>query len=349
MSFQSSSETVTNTETPMKLVPCVDRDRFDAFVAASPYGHVHQTFEWGEIKSRFGWEPLRFLAEKDGCVVGAVSLLKTKRRGVPMLYASRGPVVDYGDPALVRELLAKLAEVAIREKVYFLRLSPAAPDGDSAVVGALQETGYLLSRKPIQHTSTMILNLAGRTEADLLASFHEKTRYNIRLAAKNGVEVRAGGVGDIEVFHSLLKKMSERQGIEIFPPEFFTAVLSELVPRSMAVLYLATCGGRPAGAIFNLHFAGKSWYMWGGFDFQFRKEMPSYALHWSAIQDGLRLGLKVYDFQGIPENPTPQNPLWGIYNFKKGFRGDIVRWLGEWDLPARCAPLYKAARAIGAV
>src|SRR6185312_8846119 len=101
----------------------------------------------------------------------------------------------------------------------------------------------------------------------LLASFHEKTRYNIRLAAKNGVEVRKGGAADIGIFHSLLTKMSERQDVEIFPPEFFEAVFSELVPRSMAALYIAECGGSPAGAIFNLRFAGKSWYMWGGFDY----------------------------------------------------------------------------------
>jgi len=130
-----------NTKGKLELTPCADRERFDAFVAASPYGHVHQTFEWGEIKSRFGWKPLRFLAEKDGRVVAAAALLKTKRRGVTRLYASRGPVVDYGDGALVRELLAALSVLAVRLIALFLRVSPAVPYGDAAAAAALSEAG----------------------------------------------------------------------------------------------------------------------------------------------------------------------------------------------------------------
>ncbi len=89
--------------------------------------------------------------------------------------------------------------------------------------------------------------------------------------------------------------------------------------------------------------------MWGGFDYEHRKRMPSYALHWAAIQDCLRDGLKAYDFQGMPENPGPEDPLWGIYNFKKGFRGETVSWIGEWDRPVRLSPLYKAANRWGFV
>jgi lipid II:glycine glycyltransferase (peptidoglycan interpeptide bridge formation enzyme) len=336
-------------EPKVRLVPCDDRGRFDAFVAASPFGHIHQSYEWGQIKSGSGWKPLRYLAEKEGRVVAAVSLLKTRRRGVTVLYASRGPVVDYSDGELVRALLRELEGVARREKAHFLRVSPAVRADDASVAAALRDGGFLKARKPLQHTSTALLNLAGRSPDELLASFHEKTRYNIRVAAKNGVEVRRGGEADVAVFQSLLLKMSERQEVEIFPPEFFAAVYRELAPRSMAALYLAYWEGRPTGGIFILRFAGKAWYMWGGFDYAHRKRMPSYALHWAAIRDCLSEGMKVYDFQGMPENPAPGDPLWGIYNFKKGFRGEIVRWLGEWDKPFRWAPLYKAAHRLGAV
>lgn len=333
----------------MELIACADRDQFDGFVASSQYGHIHQTFEWGEIKSQFGWEPLRFLARHEGRIVAAVSLLKTTRRGVPLLYASRGPVIDYGRPELVAPLLAALADVARRENVFFLRVSPAVPNTDADVLSTLQNSGFLQARKPTQHTRTMLLPLSGRTAEELMGSFHEKTRYNIRLAAKNGVEVRQGGEADIPVFHGLLRKMSERQDVEIFPLEFFTAVHRALAPKQMAKLYLAYCEGRPAGAILILRCAGKAWYMWGGFDYEYRRQMPSYALHWAAIQDCLRDGLQVYDLQGMPEDPTPQDPLSGIYNFKKGFRGDVVRWLGEWDRPVRLAPLYRAASRLGLV
>jgi peptidoglycan pentaglycine glycine transferase (the first glycine) len=333
----------------IKLLACDDREKFNAFVASSPYGHIHQTFEWGEIKARSGWTPLRFLAEQDGRVVAAVSLLKTTRRGIPVLYASRGPIVDYANAGLAAEVLAKLGDVARRENVLFLRVSPAVPKSDATTLGVLESGGFLRARKPLQHTSTTCLSLAGRSAAELLGSFHEKTRYNIRLAAKNGVEVRKGSEADIGTLHALLLKTGERQSVETFPPEFFADVFRALAPKGMASVYLAYCGAEPAGAIFILRFAGKAWYMWGGFDYLYRQKMPSYAAHWAAIQDCLADGLSVYDFQGMPENPTPKDPLWGIYNFKKGFRGDMIQWIGEWDLPTRLAPLYRAANRLGVV
>jgi peptidoglycan pentaglycine glycine transferase (the first glycine) len=332
----------------MELVPCADRARFDAFVAASPNGHVHQTFAWGDVKAQFGWTPLRLVAEREGRVVAAVSLLKTTRRGIPVLYASRGPVADWGDRELAAGLLDALGALARREGVAFVRISPAVPAGDDATRALLAGGGWLRARKPLQHTATSVLRLEGRSPEELLASFHEKTRYNIRLAAKSGVEVRKGGEADLDVLHGMLVKTGERQGIETFPPGFFKAVHRALAPAGMAVPYLAYAEGRPAGGLLLLRLAGKAWYMWGGFDYEQRKRMPSHALHWTAIQDCLRDGVKTYDLQGMPEDPG-DDPLQGIHNFKRGFRGDDVSWIGEWDRPARLAPLYRAAHAWGLV
>jgi peptidoglycan pentaglycine glycine transferase (the first glycine) len=331
----------------MELKPCTDMNSFNNFVCSSAYGHIHQTFEWGEIKSHFGWKPLRYTAEENGQIVATISVLKTYKQGIPILYASRGPVLDYENYNAVNFLLPKLQDIARQEKALFLRISPAVRKSNEGIRNLLEKNKYIPARNPQQHTVTMLLNLENTDPETLLKSFHEKTRYNIRLAFKKGVTVApCTDEKDIDVFYKLLQQMSKRQDYELFPLEFYKTVFRVLVPKNMATLYLAYFGGKIVGGIFNLHCANKTWYMWGASDHDHRQYMPNYALHWTAIQDAFSKGIKTYDFQGIPEDTDPKNPMWGFYNFKKGFNGETVRWVGEWDIPGRLKTLYMVANKL---
>ena len=48
--------------------------------------------------------------------------------------------------------------------------------------------------------------------------------------------------------------------------------------------------------------------------------------------------IKIYDLWGIPVNPKEGHPLWGVYRFKKGFRGKMVKFVGAYDFPY--SPLF---------
>ena len=65
-------------------------------------------------------------------------------------------------------------------------------------------------------------------------------------------------------------------------------------------------------------------------------------------------GCTIYDLWGIPDevgaNPDAytepeswgEGGLWGVYRFKQGFGGQVVRYTGAWDMPlsnpgTRCA------------
>ena len=77
--------------------------------------------------------------------------------------------------------------------------------------------------------------------------------------------------------------------------------------------------------------------------------MPTYLLQWEAIRWAKQKGCKVYDMWGIPDFPegeledqfmTRSDGLWGVYRFKRGFGGKIVRTVGAWDRVYR-PMLYK--------
>lgn len=331
----------------MELKPVKDSQKFNDFVNQSPYGHIHQTFEWGEIKSHFGWTPLRFIAEDKGRVVATISLLKMYKMGLPILYASRGPILDYEDYNTANFILPQLRIIARKEKVMFLRISPAVRRSNEGIKKMLEKNKFTLAGNPQQHQVTMALPLEGKTPEQLLESFHHKTRYNIRLSLKKGVEVRkCKDIAEIDDFYKIMQQMAKRQNYKLFSLDFYKTVYKVLVPKKMAELYLAFYEGKLIGGLFNLNFAQKSWYMWGASNYQHRHLMANYGLHWAAIQDALAKDLKFYDFQGIPENLDPKSPMYGFYNFKKGFQGETIKWIGEYDICVNFKSLYKFANKL---
>ncbi|TDT63621.1 peptidoglycan bridge formation glycyltransferase FemA/FemB family protein [Fonticella tunisiensis] len=86
-----------------------------------------------------------------------------------------------------------------------------------------------------------------------------------------------------------------------------------------------------SGAIY-LNYAGKGWYLYGASHNILRDTMPNFLMQWSMIQDSIDLNCYMYDFRGVSGDLSPENPLYGLYKFKKGFNGDFVEFIGELDL-----------------
>jgi lipid II:glycine glycyltransferase (peptidoglycan interpeptide bridge formation enzyme) len=68
-----------------------------------------------------------------------------------------------------------------------------------------------------------------------------------------------------------------------------------------------------------------------------RERMPNHALQWEAILRAKAVGCGSYDLWGAPDVFEPSDPLWGVYRFKQGWGGQVVRQIGAWDLPVRPA------------
>src|SRR5512136_634161 len=107
----------------MTLQIVTDPTRWNTSLAALPYRHVLQTWEWGQFKSRWGWTPRYFLDEEHTAAAlvlrRAFSPLKLK-----ILYVPKGPALDYSDSALVNQVLGDLAAVARRDRAIFVKIDP---------------------------------------------------------------------------------------------------------------------------------------------------------------------------------------------------------------------------------
>ncbi|HEX6509634.1 MAG TPA: peptidoglycan bridge formation glycyltransferase FemA/FemB family protein [Chloroflexota bacterium] len=325
-----------------------NRNTWNRFVATSPNGHILQSWEWGELKSKTGWEPVRLALVQRGEIRGAAQILL---RSLPygfgtLAYVPRGPVLDFEDPVLFRAMLDALREVAAKRRVVSLKIEPEATE-PSPLAEKLERMG-LAPAPPVQMRSTIWVDVSSPDE-EILARQKQKTRYNIRLAAKRGVVVRAGGVEELAAWYEMYASTARRDGFTIHDLNYYHLVLQLLQPAEMANLLLAYHDDELLAGIFVFSLGAKAQYMYGASSDHKRNLMAPYLVQWEGMRWAKTRGASVYDLWGIPDRLDERDELWGVYRHKRGYGGDIVRYVGAFDFvrsPLQHLALERVARPL---
>lgn len=86
-----------------------------------------------------------------------------------------------------------------------------------------------------------------------------------------------------------------------------------------------------SGAIY-LTWGNKAWYLYGASHNILRDTMPNFLMQYEMIKDSIDNNCSIYDFRGVSGDLNEDNPLYGLYRFKKMFNGDFVEFIGEYTL-----------------
>lgn len=309
---------------------------YEAFVQSHPKGNFAQSSMWAKQKAAWTWRAIACRGE-DGKIKGTVSFLIRKMPGFgrSMMYASRGPVCDIGDFDTMNELFDAAKALAKEFKAYVIKIDPDVPSSETEFADYMKNYGFQVKEggvrfEAIQPKYVFRLYLNGRSEEELLASFHQKTRYNIRLAERKGVEVRICGKEMIPEFSRLMLETGVRDGFVTRPAEYFANMLDNLGEHCR--LYMAFVEDRPIAGTLAIWYGDKVWYLYGASSNEDRNYMPNYLLQWSMIRWAVEKGSRVYDFRGVPGDVGEDHPLYGLVKFKRGFNGDYTAFVGEMDL-----------------
>jgi len=327
-----------------------EKTLFNTFIAGHPEGHAMQLWEWGDIKGRTGWRPWRLILEEHGAVVAAATVLERPLPifKAPLFYAPRGPVADLRQEALLKALWEAVAQKARERRAILFKIDPEVPAGDRELEDLLRTAGFrLLATGPnfegIQPRYVFRLDIRPDAQT-LLANMHQKTRYNIRLAAKKGVVVRTGTRDDLSVFYRVLQETTERDNFLVRSLTYFEDLYDTLVPAGYAELFIGEYAGVVVAGALAFTVGDKAWYVYGASSNAHRNVMPNYLIQWTMIQWAQSRGCTLYDFRGVSGDLNENNPLYGLYKFKKGFNGEFTEFIGEWDLVYRPV-LYKLWQA----
>ena len=316
---------------------------YEAFIQSHPKGNFAQSYLWGKQKPAWIWKAIAVRGE-DGAIKGtmAVMIRKMPMVGKTLMYACRGPVCDLDDKETFGQLLEGAKALAKEYKSYVIKIDPDVPSSNTAFADMLQSFGFRSKEggknfEAIQPRYVFRLDVDGKTEEELQAGFHQKWRYNIRVALKKGVEVKICGKEMVPAFADLMLTTGVRDGFVTRQPEYFAAMLDNLGEHCR--LYMAFHEGTPIAGTLAIHYGDKVWYLYGASSNEHRNLMPNYLLQWCMIQWAVETGCRVYDFRGVSGDISEDNPLYGLYRFKKGFGGDFTEFVGEMDLVLN-KPIY---------
>lgn len=317
------------------------RDEWNAFVRASQYPSVMQSWQWGRLKAATGWHPMIVAVEDDGEIAAGAMVLSRPipHLGRSLLYAPRGPVLDWSDADLFARLLAEMRAEARNVGGIALKIDPRVPmqRGDVARMIEAADFAFTGSDDPdlggTQPRYVMKTDL--RPEPDeIMAGFHSKWRYNIRLAERRGVTVREGAREDLPAFHELLEDTAERDEFRVRDYAYFERIFDLLVEDGLAKLFVAELEGQVVAGVLIFVMGDEAVYVYGGSDPEAYKHMPNHRLHWEIMLWAREHGCTAYDFRGVSKevDGEPVGELGGLNRFKRGFNAQYIEYIGEYDL-----------------
>jgi len=299
-------------------------------------GNFTQSLEWIDLKANWGHE-IVVSRNENGEIVGAMLILMQKLPvfGWNLLYSPHGPVCDYHNKAVMKDLLDGAKEVAKLHRGFMIKVDPCVRETDEETIREFTDLGYTYEpgKKDFETIQVRfnygLTDIYGKTEEEVLMSFTQKTRYNIRVAMKHGVECKICDKSYLPEFYRLMKVTAVRDNFIPRPLSYFEKMMDVFGDKLR--LYMCFYEGVAVSGAICVQMAGKTWYVFGASDNQYRNVMPNYLMQWSMIKWAIEGNCFLYDFLGIPVNADPNSPMIGVYRFKKGFNGEILGYVGEFD------------------
>ncbi len=318
-------------------------DEWNEFIARCPHGNVLQCWEWGELKQYTGWQPLPVAATENGQIVAACLILKRRLPLIAgcLLYAPRGPVLDFANEPAWKKLLDEIRNLAETHRAMALKVDPAISTDRDEVASILSTSGF----RPVSYEGefggiqpryVMKVDISGNIE-EVLADFKSKTRYNVRLAERRGVTTRDGQREDVADFYEILETTANRDGFAIRDISYYYDIWDVIIARDLGKMFLAYVEDELVAGTIAFTLGHQAWYVYGASSNRHRNLMPNYLLQWRMIQWAKQRGCTVYDMRGVAREVDGEAPgeLAGLNRFKQGFAAQYVEYIGEWDLVFR--------------
>ena len=312
---------------------------FKEFLEHHPRCNFQQSLEWGEVKTSWIKEVI-LSCSQDGKIRGSLTVWIRK---MPifgnLMYVARGPVCDLHDKDILSDLKEGADTLAKKYKAFVLRMEPDVEKDDQKFREIVTDLGFEIKddskdfKDEIQPRFVFQLDLKGKDKDTIFNEFQSKTRYNVRLAIKKGVEIKEGTREDLKVFHDIMVETGKRDNFLIRSLSYFEKMYDELVPTGHMKLLMAYHEGQAISGIITIMYGNKTWYLYGASSNTKRNLMPNYLLQWTMIQDAIDRGNDMYDFRGVSGVVDENHPQYGLYRFKKGFNARFVEFIGEVYIP----------------
>ena len=332
----------------MEIKEITNKNEWEGFLAQCGQKTFLHSWNWGEFQESLGQRVLRFgiIAPQslinadstqisadtaridtgeDELVAVALVIKHVARRG-SFLLVPHGPTSKSQIPnpksQIMEVLLKELKELAKKEKVDFIRVSPIW-ERTMENEKIFRDLGFRLRPLHTHPESSWKFNIEA-PEEQILEGMRKTTRYLIKQAQKkNEIEIfQSFDIKDVEVFNNMHLEVVKHQKFVPFSLEYFKKEFMAFSPDNQMALFFAKYQGRIVAASYGVFWSGMAFYHHAALLPEYKKIPASYLLQWAAIKESKKRGCKVYDFWGYSDPVKyPNHPYSGPTLFKMGFGG----------------------------
>ncbi len=279
--------------------------------------HFLQTKYWAQVRSQMGWEA-EWIDD---------ALLLTRKLPLDMRFGYM-PQVD-----LTTLNWEKLQQYAKQHHLTHIQLDPDNLARDYVLPVDTAERYGLQKTAPLYLRHTVVLDIT-KSDVELQSAMKEKTRYNLRLALKKGVQITiTDNDKDFEIFLKLFFETVARQRYFGREPGYYKTIWQTLKPQGKAKIAIATYDGVPVTAWMLFLSDNVIYYPYGGSSDQHRNVMATYALVWGIMNWGRERGFKFLDLWGtLGPNAKESDKDFGFHRFKTGWGGEEIEYVNAYDM-----------------
>lgn len=306
------------------------------------HGNFMQSLNWARVKSNWEWEAV-LSRDEQGRLWGVCLVLirKIPLSGSALMYAPRGPILDWKNKKAAADIFEGIAAISEKYRAYRFMCDPLFAEGEPKVLNSLGFSHEINAEEceTVQPRANYILrNIGGRSEEELIAHFKPDHRNRVRKAIKKGVYCRQCGAEELGDFYPLMQQTGRRDRILIRSREYFERFLNSF-PAEQCRLFMcyAKIDGKeiPLSGAIAVRYGKTATYVYGASSNANRNLYPNYLMQLEMMKWAVEGGCDVYDFGGIPHYDDENNPAYGLYRFKKGFNGEVVVYAGEYEYDFR--------------
>lgn len=264
---------------------------------------LRQSGKWAKYLSHLGWH-----IEKPFFI-----------RKLPLI----GSIIKIQRP-LVIPPIEKIDETAEKHRALFVKLEPSFAEAPK-VLRSFTPDGW-----PLLPSKTIWIDLTP-SEEEILTNFSKDSRYSIRRAERNEVEIRSLEleVGNLETFYNLLRETGKRKKFWV-PPEADLQAKAQAFKGKSTLILAYHQSELIAGALILFHDQ-VAYYHHAASNLKGRKLLAPYLIVWEAIRLAKKQGCHTFDLEGIYDHRYKIYKRWkNISIFKRKFGGKETEYPGSY-------------------
>lgn len=309
------------TDRTIQLVNQIDPKKWDSLI-----NHPLQSWAWGEFRKSMGVKVVRIGVFENKKLVDGWQLTFHSVAHLPFTigYFPKGP-------APTKEMLETLARFGRQQKSISIQLEPDITSAEPVALTSFP--GLKRAHHPLFTNYTFVLNLT-KSENELLAAMHPKTRYNIRLAQRKGVVVKEdSSEAAFSAYLALSAETTQRQGFYAHNQTYHRHMWKTLHEAGIAKLFTASFDGKIITAWIIFCWKNTVYYPYGASSRSHREVMAPNLMLWEIATWAKKQGYFYFDLWGaMGPNPDTNDPWYGFHRFKEGYAPELVEFIGSFDL-----------------